>query len=62
MLQGPFVDWVETYLKTWHGTKEAEQNLDDIDQRIAAVAPFTGLHHFPQGQGFKHWTSDDSKL
>ncbi|KAI6130725.1 hypothetical protein EDD16DRAFT_1689620 [Pisolithus croceorrhizus] len=46
------VDWVETYLKTWHGTKEAE---------IATVTPFTGLCHFPQGQGFKQWTGDDSK-
>ena len=29
--------------------------------RIAVVAPFTGLHYFPQGQGFKQWTSNDSK-
>ena len=28
---------------------------------IAAVAPFTGLHRFPQGQGFKQWTSNNSK-
>ncbi|KIJ58695.1 hypothetical protein HYDPIDRAFT_102171, partial [Hydnomerulius pinastri MD-312] len=29
--------------------------------RIAAVAPFTGLHCFPEGRGFKQWTGDDSK-
>ncbi|KIJ18392.1 hypothetical protein PAXINDRAFT_70645, partial [Paxillus involutus ATCC 200175] len=29
--------------------------------RIAAVAPFTGLWHFPQGHHFKQWTGDDSK-
>ncbi|KIK21860.1 hypothetical protein PISMIDRAFT_12004 [Pisolithus microcarpus 441] len=55
------VDWVETYLKTRHGTKEAERILDDIDRRIAAVTPFTGLCHFPQGRGFKQWTGNDSK-
>ncbi|KAI5989362.1 hypothetical protein EDD15DRAFT_2460679 [Pisolithus albus] len=55
------VDWVETYLKTRYGTKEAERILDDIDRRIAAVAPFTGLRRFPQGRGFKQWTGDDSK-
>ncbi|KAI6096441.1 hypothetical protein EDD17DRAFT_1764745 [Pisolithus thermaeus] len=55
------VDWVETYLKTQYGTKEAERILDDIDRRIAAIAPFTGLRRFPQGRGFKQWTGDDSK-
>ena len=25
------------------------------------MAPFSGLCHFPQGQGFKQWTGDDSK-
>src|SRR5882762_7471611 len=29
--------------------------------RIALVAPFSGLRHFPEGQGFKQWTGDDSK-
>ncbi|KIK77795.1 hypothetical protein PAXRUDRAFT_165722, partial [Paxillus rubicundulus Ve08.2h10] len=29
--------------------------------RIAAVAPCAGLRRFPQGRGFKQWTSDDSK-
>ncbi|KAI6045686.1 hypothetical protein EDC04DRAFT_2865210 [Pisolithus marmoratus] len=28
---------------------------------IAAVAPFPGLQHFPQGHHFKQWTDDDSK-
>ncbi|TFK32967.1 hypothetical protein BDQ12DRAFT_700969 [Crucibulum laeve] len=27
----------------------------------ATVPPFSGLHHFPERQGFKQWTGDDSK-
>ncbi|KAH7928302.1 hypothetical protein BV22DRAFT_1103185 [Leucogyrophana mollusca] len=55
------VDWVEKYLKHVHSTAEAERIMDDIDRRIAAVAPFSGLRRFPQGRGFKQWTGDDSK-
>ncbi|KAI6155534.1 hypothetical protein BKA82DRAFT_4326700 [Pisolithus tinctorius] len=55
------VDWVEKYLINIHGKTKAEKILDDIDCRIAAVAPFTGLQCFPQGQHFKQWTGDDSK-
>ncbi|KAI6162858.1 hypothetical protein EDD17DRAFT_1776419 [Pisolithus thermaeus] len=47
------VDWVECYL--------VHKILDDIDQHIPAVAPFTGLWHFPQCWHFKQWTGDDSK-
>ncbi|KAG1900236.1 uncharacterized protein F5891DRAFT_1188936 [Suillus fuscotomentosus] len=35
--------------------------MSDIDHRIAAVAPFTGLRQFPDGRGFKQWTGNDSK-
>ncbi|KAI9566116.1 hypothetical protein HD554DRAFT_2040528 [Boletus coccyginus] len=35
--------------------------MNDIDQCIAAVASFSGLHCFPEGQGFKQWTGNDSK-
>ncbi|KAG1846295.1 hypothetical protein F4604DRAFT_1884183 [Suillus subluteus] len=55
------VDWVESYLKITHGTSHATHIMDDIDNRIAAVASFTGLRQFPEGRGFKQWTSDDSK-
>ncbi|KAI6043361.1 hypothetical protein EDC04DRAFT_2562900, partial [Pisolithus marmoratus] len=55
------VDLVEWYLVHVHGKAEAEKILNDIDQQIVAVAPFTGLWHFPQGQHFKQWTGDDSK-
>ncbi|KAI6019414.1 hypothetical protein PISMIDRAFT_106595 [Pisolithus microcarpus 441] len=55
------VEWVEKYLCLMHGNSHANEILDDIDQQIAAVAPFPGLHHFPQGQHFKQWTSDDFK-
>ncbi|KAI6141212.1 hypothetical protein BKA82DRAFT_4331739 [Pisolithus tinctorius] len=55
------VDWVEHYLIHVHGKTQAEKVLDEIDQRIAAVAPYTGLQRFPQGRHFKQWTSDDSK-
>ncbi|KAI6155605.1 hypothetical protein BKA82DRAFT_4326734 [Pisolithus tinctorius] len=55
------VDWVEKYLINIHGKTKAEKILNDIDCRIAAVAPFTGLRCFPQGRHFKQWTGDDSK-
>ncbi|KIJ67663.1 hypothetical protein HYDPIDRAFT_25142 [Hydnomerulius pinastri MD-312] len=55
------VDWVEAYIRAKHSKREAEHVLDDIDRRIAAVAPFAGLRRFPQGHGFKQWTGDDSK-
>ncbi|KAG1775478.1 hypothetical protein EV702DRAFT_1180272 [Suillus placidus] len=55
------VAWVEKYLHRIHGKREAERRMDDIDQRLAAAIPFTGLRRFPQGRGFKQWTGDDSK-
>ncbi|KIK15316.1 hypothetical protein PISMIDRAFT_16580 [Pisolithus microcarpus 441] len=55
------VEWVESYLKVMHGTAKANAILDDIDQRIAAVVPFMGLRHFPEGRHFKQWTGNDSK-
>ncbi|KAI6137566.1 hypothetical protein BKA82DRAFT_4379823 [Pisolithus tinctorius] len=55
------VEWVESYLKTVHGTTKANAILDDIDRRIAAVAPFAGLRRFPEGRHFKQWTGNDSK-
>ncbi|KAG1883958.1 hypothetical protein F4604DRAFT_1878811 [Suillus subluteus] len=65
LIKGTFkdhlVDWVEKYLYQTHSKKEAEHIMDDIDRRIAAVPAFTGLRRFPQGQGFKQWTGDDSK-
>lgn len=35
--------------------------LTQVLPRIAAVAAFPGLWHFPQGHHFKQWTGDDSK-
>ena len=32
-----------------------------IQVRIAIVAPFSELRHFPHGVHFKQWTGDDSK-
>ncbi|KAG1866814.1 hypothetical protein F4604DRAFT_1881698 [Suillus subluteus] len=55
------VTWVEKYLHHVHGKREAERRMDDIDQRLTAATPFTGLRRFPQGRGFKQWTGDDSK-
>ncbi|KIK13423.1 hypothetical protein PISMIDRAFT_18013 [Pisolithus microcarpus 441] len=55
------VDWVEKYLRITHSKREAEQIMDDIDRRIAAIASFSGLRRFLQGRGFKQWTGDDSK-
>ncbi|KAI6154962.1 hypothetical protein BKA82DRAFT_22386 [Pisolithus tinctorius] len=65
IIKGTFKDhlvkWVASYLKTVHGTTKANVILDDIDQRIMAIAPFTGLCHFPEGRHFKQWTGNDSK-
>ncbi|KAF9225582.1 hypothetical protein BS17DRAFT_869508 [Gyrodon lividus] len=55
------VDWVTAYICANYLKREADRILDDIDCRIAAVPPFTGLQCFPQGRGFKQWTGDDSK-
>ncbi|KAG1864362.1 hypothetical protein F4604DRAFT_1882080 [Suillus subluteus] len=65
LIKGTFkdhlVDWVGKYLHHVHGKKGAEKIQDEIDQRIAAVASFSGLRCFPEGRGFKQWTGDDSK-
>ncbi|KAG1901072.1 uncharacterized protein F5891DRAFT_1128178 [Suillus fuscotomentosus] len=65
LIKGTFkdhlVDWVHKYLLQTHGAHDAQHILDDIDHRIASVAPFAGLRRFPQGRGFKQWTGDDSK-
>ncbi|KAG2029452.1 hypothetical protein BDR03DRAFT_936837 [Suillus americanus] len=55
------VDWVEDYLLLTHRASRAAEIMDNIDRRIAAVAPFAGLWHFSEGCGFKQWTGDDSK-
>ncbi|KAG0695647.1 hypothetical protein DFH29DRAFT_984904 [Suillus ampliporus] len=55
------VDWVEEYLLLTHRASRTAEIMDDIDRRIAAVAPFAGLRRFPEGRGFKQWTGDDSK-
>ncbi|KAH9983690.1 hypothetical protein BJV74DRAFT_710898, partial [Russula compacta] len=55
------VTWVEEYLVLRHRKVTANEILDDIDRQIAIAAPFSGLRCFPQGQGFKQWTGNDSK-
>ena len=49
------------YINTQHFKQDANRIIDDIDWRIAVVAPFTGLHWFPQGRGFNQWTGNNSK-
>ncbi|KAF8522595.1 hypothetical protein BU17DRAFT_75141 [Hysterangium stoloniferum] len=65
VIKGTFKDhlvtWVEEYLVLAHGRTQVNEILDDIDRRIALVAPFSGLRRFPEGRGFKQWTGDDSK-
>ncbi|KAN0101066.1 hypothetical protein V8E55_001050 [Tylopilus felleus] len=54
------VDWVENYIRFTYSA-EADAILNNINQRIAAVAPFSGLRCFPQGRHFKQWMGNDSK-
>ncbi|OAX33018.1 hypothetical protein K503DRAFT_794615 [Rhizopogon vinicolor AM-OR11-026] len=65
LIKGTFKDhlvtWVQHYLFVMHSECQAKKILDDIDQRIAIVAPFSGLRCFPEGRGFKQWTGDNSK-
>ncbi|KIK80694.1 hypothetical protein PAXRUDRAFT_157990, partial [Paxillus rubicundulus Ve08.2h10] len=55
------VDWVKKYICNQHPKCKADQILDDINQRIATVASFSGLWQFPQGHRFKQWTGNNSK-
>lgn len=55
------VEWCLDYLTTTHGEARANEILDDIDRRLAAVPAFPGLRRFPHGRRFKQWTGDDSK-
>ncbi|KAG1867264.1 hypothetical protein DFJ58DRAFT_714463 [Suillus subalutaceus] len=52
LIKGTFkdhlVEWVGQYLHHVYGKKGAEKIKDDIDRRIAVVASFSGLQHFPQ--------------
>ncbi|KZT24237.1 hypothetical protein NEOLEDRAFT_1179483 [Neolentinus lepideus HHB14362 ss-1] len=65
LIKGTFkdhlVDWIGDFLSLRHGAGGAEAVLAEIDRRIAATPPFTGLRRFPEGRGFKQWTGDDSK-
>ncbi|KAG2158764.1 uncharacterized protein EDB93DRAFT_1237974 [Suillus bovinus] len=65
VIKGAFKDhlvaWVKKYLDKEHGKTRAKAILDNIDHRIAAALPFTGLCRFPQGRGFSQWTGNDSK-
>ncbi|KAF8870197.1 hypothetical protein BD779DRAFT_1614206 [Infundibulicybe gibba] len=65
LIKGTFkdhlVDWVEKYLRLEHGKVRAEEIMDDIDERLAAVPLFPELRRFPHGRRFKQWTGDDSK-
>ncbi|KDQ57677.1 hypothetical protein JAAARDRAFT_130158, partial [Jaapia argillacea MUCL 33604] len=65
VIKGTFKDhlvsWVGDYLKLCHSETRANQILDDIDHRIAAVPLFPNLCRFPEGRRFKQWTGDNSK-
>ncbi|KAH9011447.1 hypothetical protein EDB85DRAFT_2076961 [Lactarius pseudohatsudake] len=65
LIKGTFKDhlvhWVTTYIRRKHRGAPGKAILDDIDRRIAAAPPFSGLRRFHEGRGFKQWTGDDSK-
>ncbi|KAF8262148.1 hypothetical protein EI94DRAFT_1773268 [Lactarius quietus] len=55
------VEWVLEYLHVTHGEKVSLEIIEDIDRRISAVPPFSGLRQFLDGRDYKQWTGDDSK-
>ncbi|KAJ3576428.1 hypothetical protein NP233_g443 [Leucocoprinus birnbaumii] len=65
VIKGTFKDhlvmWVGEWLEMEHGKSGAAAIMADIDRRIAAAPSFPGLGRFPEGQGFKQWTGNDSK-
>ncbi|KAL0573212.1 hypothetical protein V5O48_008750, partial [Marasmius crinis-equi] len=66
LVKGTFKDhlvtWVQEYLEMHSDSKaEAARIMAEIDRRIAAAPLFPGLRRFPEGQGFKQWTGNDSK-
>ncbi|KAH9040822.1 hypothetical protein EDB84DRAFT_1587510 [Lactarius hengduanensis] len=65
LIKGTFKDhlvhWVTMYIRRKHRGAPGKAILDDIDRRIAAAPPFSGLRRFHEGRGFKQWTGDDSK-
>ncbi|KAG1882203.1 hypothetical protein F4604DRAFT_1879601 [Suillus subluteus] len=61
MFKDCLVGWVEDYLNILHSACHAAEIMDDINRRIAVVAPFSALQHFPDGHGFQQWTGDNSK-
>ncbi|KAJ7710163.1 hypothetical protein B0H14DRAFT_3641076 [Mycena olivaceomarginata] len=65
IIKGSFKDhlvtWVGEYIYLAHSKAKADEIMDEIDRRIAAVLAFPGLRRFKQGRRFKQWTGDDSK-
>ncbi|KAJ7888963.1 hypothetical protein B0H14DRAFT_3081915 [Mycena olivaceomarginata] len=65
IIKGSFKDhlvtWVGEYIYLAHSKAKADEIMDEIDRRIAAVPAFPGLRRFKQGRRFKQWTGDDSK-
>lgn len=65
LIKGTFkdylIDWVTTYMRQQYPGASSKTIRDDVDRRVAAAPPFTGLRRFPEGRGFKQWTGDDSK-
>ncbi|KAJ7848265.1 hypothetical protein B0H14DRAFT_3086156 [Mycena olivaceomarginata] len=65
IIKGSFKDhlvtWVGEYIYLAHSKAKADEIMDEIDRRIAAVIAFPGLRRFKQGRRFKQWTGDDSK-
>ncbi|KIJ58528.1 hypothetical protein HYDPIDRAFT_50807, partial [Hydnomerulius pinastri MD-312] len=55
------ITWVCEYLEDTHGKAGAARIIADIDRQIAVASPYPGLRRFPEGQGFKQWTGDNSK-
>ena len=53
--------WVRSLVSGVHEIYLIFKLIQQNQYSIAMVAPFSGLHRFPQGRGFKQWTGDDSK-
>ena len=60
--QRPTGYWITLIEGQWNHYIYSFSDLELCQNRIAAVPLYPNLCHFPEGQQFKQWTGDDSKV